>query len=254
MTAGEPSPAELYAPLDRSRLYEQVANKIETMIVSRHLKPRDRLPSERDLAESFAVSRTVIREAFKLLEARGLVEILTGNGVFVSHPDSSVVAKSLGMYLHLQVAVQDSEFKIHELRRLLEVEIAGLAAERATDTELEQLRQIVERMGLAALSREQVAMLDLEYHVTLAQATHNEMISLVYEPVIEYLRQQLIAAWQRYDRSPEVFNRQHRELYEAVRHHDPARARTAMTAHLDYARQLLDRFSSAASNASDSPE
>ena len=92
--------------------------------------------------------------------------------------------------------------------------------------------------------REQVAMLDLEYHITLAQATHNEMISLVYEPVIEYLRQQLLLAWQRYDRSPEVFNQQHQALSEAVRDHDPTRARAAMTAHLDYARELLDRFSS----------
>ena len=244
MTAGEPSPNDMYAPLDRSRLYEQVANKIETTIVARHYKPQDRLPSERDLAESFAVSRTVIREAMKLLEARGLIEILTGNGVFVSQPDTSVVTRSLGMYLHLQGTVQDSEFKVHELRRILEVEIAGLAAERATEAELDQLRQIIERMSVADHPREQVAMLDLEYHITLAQATHNEMISMVYEPVIEYLRQQLLLAWQRYDRSPEVFNQQHRALYEAVRDHDPSRARAAMTAHLDYARELLDRFSS----------
>jgi GntR family transcriptional repressor for pyruvate dehydrogenase complex len=234
----------MYAPLDRSRLYEQVANKIETTIVARHYKPQDRLPSERDLAESFAVSRTVIREAMKLLEARGLIEILTGNGVFVSQPDTSVVTRSLGMYLHLQGTVQDSEFKVHELRRILEVEIAGLAAERATEAELDQLRQIIERMSAADQPREQVAMLDLEYHITLAQATHNEMISMVYEPVIEYLRQQLLLAWQRYDRSPEVFNQQHRALYEAVRDHEPTRARAAMTAHLDYARALLDRFSS----------
>jgi GntR family transcriptional repressor for pyruvate dehydrogenase complex len=244
MTAGEPSPNDMYAPLDRSRLYEQVANKIETTIVARHYKPQDRLPSERDLAESFAVSRTVIREAMKLLEARGLIEILTGNGVFVSQPDTSVVTRSLGMYLHLQGTVQDSEFKVHELRRILEVEIAGLAAERATEAELDQLRQIIERMSAADHPREQVAMLDLEYHITLAQATHNEMISMVYEPVIEYLRQQLLLAWQRYDRSPEVFNHQHQQLYEAVRDHDPSRARAAMTAHLDYARELLDRFSS----------
>jgi len=244
MTAGEPSPNDMYAPLDRSRLYEQVANKIETTIVARHYKPQDRLPSERDLAESFAVSRTVIREAMKLLEARGLIEILTGNGVFVSQPDTSVVTRSLGMYLHLQGTVQDSEFKVHELRRILEVEIAGLAAERATEAELDQLRQIIERMSAADHPREQVAMLDLEYHITLAQATHNEMISMVYEPVIEYLRQQLLLAWQRYDRSPEVFNQQHQALYEAVRDHDPSRARAAMTAHLDYARELLDRFSS----------
>ena len=244
MTAGEPSPNDMYAPLDRSRLYEQVANKIETTIVARHYKPQDRLPSERDLAEAFAVSRTVIREAMKLLEARGLIEILTGNGVFVSQPDTSVVTRSLAMYLHLQGTVQDSEFKVHELRRILEVEIAGLAAERATEAELDQLRQIIERMSAADHPREQVAMLDLEYHITLAQATHNEMISMVYEPVIEYLRQQLLLAWQRYDRSPEVFNHQHQALYEAVRDHDPTRARAAMTAHLDYARELLDRFSS----------
>lgn len=245
MTAGEPSSNDMYAPLDRSRLYEQVANKIETTIVARHYKPQDRLPSERDLAEAFAVSRTVIREAMKLLEARGLIEILTGNGVFVSQPDTSIVTRSLGMYLHLQGTVQDSEFKVHELRRILEVEIAGLAAERATAAELEQLGQIIERMSAIDQPREQLAMLDLEYHITLAQATHNEMISLVYEPVIEYLRQQLLLAWQRYDRSPEVFNHQHQALYEAVRDHDPARARAAMTTHLDYARELLDRFSSA---------
>jgi GntR family transcriptional regulator, transcriptional repressor for pyruvate dehydrogenase complex len=244
MTAGEPAPSEFYAPIDRIRLYEQVANKLETMIAAGQLKPQDRLPSERDLAESFAVSRTVIREALKLLEARGLVEILTGNGVFVCRPDSSVVAKSLGMYMHLQRAVQDSEFKVHELRRILEVEIAGLAAERATTDEQDQLRQIIEQMSMPEAPRERVAMLDLQFHVTLAQATHNEMITVVYEPVIEYLRRQLIAAWHRYDQSPEIFSRQHLEILAAVCDHDSARARHAMMAHLDYARELLDRFAS----------
>ncbi len=251
MIAGDSSPTDMYAPLDRSRLYEQVANKIEMMIVARHYKPQDRLPSERDLAESFAVSRTVIREAMKLLEARGLIEILTGNGVFVSQPNTSIVTRSLGMYLHLQGTVQDSEFKVHELRRILEVEIAGIAAERATADELEQLLQLIERMSTADQPREQLAMLDLEYHITLAQATHNEMILMVYEPVIEYLRQQLLLAWQRYDRSPTVFNQQHRVLYEAVRDHDPTTARAAMTAHLDYARALLDRYSSTPNDISD---
>jgi GntR family transcriptional repressor for pyruvate dehydrogenase complex len=237
--------SNLYAPVDRSRLYEQVANKIETIIMARQLKPQDRLPSERDLAESFAVSRTVIREALKLLEARGLIEILTGNGVFVSKLDSSVVTKSLGMYLRLQSDVQDGEFKVHELRRILEVEIAGIAAQRATPNQLAQLRQLIDNMAAADLAREQVALLDLQFHVALAQATHNEMITLVYEPVIEYLRRQLITAWQRYDQSPDIFNHQHEEVYAAVSAHDSERARGAMAAHLDYARTLLDRFSSA---------
>ena len=89
-------------PLEREqRLYERVVDKILALIQDGTWEAGDRLPPERDLAEAFGVSRTVVREAVKTLEARGVLETLTGSGVYVRPPDSAAISRSLRMYLQL---------------------------------------------------------------------------------------------------------------------------------------------------------
>ncbi len=138
---------------DRAALFEQVAreprlsDKVADMMLSTILSNRlyvgDRLPSERELGEQFGVSRTVVREAVRALVAKGVIEVRSGSGLRVAAVDAAAVSESMSLYL--RGASVDFE-KVHEVRALLEVHIAGAAAERATEEDLARLRAVHERM------------------------------------------------------------------------------------------------------------
>src|SRR5215212_7176101 len=114
-------------PLEREqRLYERVVEKVLELISSGAWKPGFRLPSERELSEAFGVSRTVVREAVKALEARGVLESTTGSGVSVRLADFSMVSLSLQTYIQLSNQ-DDFEFRLNKVRRVLEVEMVALA-------------------------------------------------------------------------------------------------------------------------------
>src|ERR1043165_6952412 len=119
-------------PLAREqRLYERVVDKVLELISSGTWKPGFRLPPERELSEAFGVSRTVVREAVKALEARGVLESVAGSGVSVRLADFDMVSRSLQTYMQLSNRV-DFEIRLNEVRRVLEVEMVALAAARRT--------------------------------------------------------------------------------------------------------------------------
>src|SRR5215203_2888745 len=129
-------------PLEREqRLYERVVEKVLELISSGAWKPGFRLPPERELSEAFGVSRTVVREAVKALEARGVLESSTGSGVSVRLADFNMVSQSLQTYMQLSQQV-DFEIRLNEVRQVLEVEMVALAASRITPEQRKQLRQI----------------------------------------------------------------------------------------------------------------
>src|SRR5687768_2968955 len=160
-------------PLEREqRLYERVVEKVLEMISSGAWKPGFRLPPERELSEAFGVSRTVVREAVKALEARGVLESSTGSGVSVRLADFNMVSRSLQTYMQLSNQV-DFEIRLNEVRRVLEVEMVALAADRITPEQRTQLRQICKQMRESQNTAKQMAELDFRLHVTLAEATQN---------------------------------------------------------------------------------
>src|ERR1043165_3471739 len=119
-------------PLEREpRLYERVVDKILDLISSGAWKPGHRLPPERELSDAFGVSRTVVREAIKALEARGVLESVPGSGVSVRLADFNMVSRSLHTYMHVSNRV-DFEIRLNEVPRVLEVEMVALAAARRT--------------------------------------------------------------------------------------------------------------------------
>src|SRR5438128_5519835 len=139
--SGEPTgmPAEtaLFDQVTREpRLSDKVAEMMLETIFSRRLQVGDRLPSERELGEQFGVSRTVIREAVRALVAKGVIEVRSGSGLRVAAVDASAVRESMSLFL--RGATLNYE-KVHEVRRLLETHIAGLAAERATAPHLRHM-------------------------------------------------------------------------------------------------------------------
>src|SRR5439155_10446564 len=168
------------------RLSDKVADLLLETIVVRQLQPGERLPSERELGEQFGVSRTVIREAVRALAAKGVIEVRTGSGLRVAAVDSATVSESMSLFLRGSSTLDYP--KVHEVRAVLEVEVAGLAAERATEDDIAKLRAICERMEAAA-DVEEAALQDVEFHRVIAAATHNDLYLLLLDSIGDALVQ-----------------------------------------------------------------
>ncbi|MCB0257074.1 MAG: FadR family transcriptional regulator [Anaerolineae bacterium] len=227
-------------PLEREqRLYERVVDKILALIQDGTWEAGDRLPPERDLAEAFGVSRTVVREAVKTLEARGVLETLTGSGVYVRPPDSAAISRSLRMYLQL-LDQDDIDLRLAEIRRVLEVEIAALAAERAMPEEREELRRLCREMRKHAGAPRVLAEIDFQFHLLLAEATRNELFGVLLTPLMEQLHEHFLYAWEHYGARPaESVFAQHEAIVTAVNAGDAELARSAMAQHIGFYVDIL---------------
>lgn len=230
-------------PLEREqRLYERVVEKILELISSGAWKPGFRIPPERELSEAFGVSRTVVREAVKALEARGVLESATGSGVSVRLADFNMVSRSLQTYMQLTNLV-DFEIRLNEVRRVLEVELVALAAGRATPEQRSQLRQICQEMRVGGKTAQQMAELDFRLHVTLAEATQNDLFKILLAPLIDQLRDHIILTWEDFPRPVNLVFDQHEAIVAAVESGDAEAARQAMIKHLAFSREVLEDIS-----------
>ncbi|MBI2331570.1 MAG: FadR family transcriptional regulator [Chloroflexi bacterium] len=232
-------------PLEREqRLYERVVDKVLELISSGAWKPGFRLPPERELSEAFGVSRTVVREAVKALEARGVLESTTGSGVSVRHADFNMVSQSLKTYMQL-TNLEDFEIRLNEVRQVLEVEMVALAANRISTEQKKQLRKICKEMREGDNTSKQMAELDFRLHVTLAEATQNELFKVLLAPLINQLRDQIILTWEDFPRPVSVVLDQHEAIVAAVESGDAEEARQAMAKHLAFSRNVLEDISQA---------
>lgn len=211
---------------DTRKLYRQVADSIMASIQSGDFKPGARLPSERDLAASFKVSRPTIREAMIALEIRGLVEARHGSGIYITeHPPAQIGADDLDI----------GAFELTEARRLFEGEAAALAATSITDEQLAEIEAIIADMVKENNRKQTGEMADRRFHVAIARATRNTAITTVIENLwdIRY-KSPLCRHMLERARSVGVQPRigEHRRILAALRKHDPKAARSAMRDHL----------------------
>ncbi len=226
-------------PLRRERLYEQVANKIKKMIIEESLRPGDKLPSERILAERLGVSRTVIREATRVLNVQGLVDVKPGSGTYIQEISPHDAAAQISLFLKLRQKANSFE-NLHEIRYALEVDIAGLAAERASDDDIAAMEVIIEKMEGYMENGEQFIQHDLTFHSLLADATQNDLYNVLMAPVIDLLLEfRLIAYHFDTEGSIEGGLTHHRRILELVKTRDVEGARQAMRDHLNQAQDLF---------------
>ena len=226
------------------RLYEKLADKILELISSGSWKPGFRLPPERELSEAFGVSRTVVREAVKALEARGVLESVAGGGVSVRLADFNMVSRSLQTYMQLSNRV-DFEIRLNEVRRVLEVEMVALAAARRTPEEVARLREICRQMRAGGNTAKEMAELDFRLHVTLAEATQNDLFKVLLAPLIHQLPDHIVLTWEDFPRPVEQVFDQHEAIVSAVENEDADGARQAMMKHLMFSREVLEDISKA---------
>jgi len=212
---------------DARKLYQQVAGAVAGGIAAGQYLVGSRLPSERDLAEEFGVSRPTVREAMIALEIRGLVEARPGSGIYVTE-----ATPTPGPAPELDIGA----FELTEARRLFEGEACALAASAITDEELAELDAILADMvGENTLSTSLGEQADRRFHMTIAKATRNAAIVMVVENLWDLRwRSPLCAAM--LERARQVGVRplieDHDVILNALKARDPRRARDAMRAHL----------------------
>jgi DNA-binding FadR family transcriptional regulator len=178
---------EILSPIQRQdKLPEQVSEKVKQLILTRRYLPGERLPTEREMGETFQVSRTVIREAIRLLEAKGLVGSQTGSGTYVRAIQGEQVIDSLGIYLAMQGHKVNID-SIMEVRRVLELQVVKLACERATEKDIKHLEHILDQMCESRNDLDTFSKWDLDFHLALASACKNHLFKVLIEPLSEIL-------------------------------------------------------------------
>jgi DNA-binding FadR family transcriptional regulator len=237
-----PSPAEpgLFSRVSVGRISEIIVEQIRLLMRQGQLKPGDRLPPERDLCERFGVSRVTVREALRMLESSGLVEIRVGarGGAFVTAPSSDRVGEGLADLLTLSVI---SAADVTEVRMILEAGIVPLVCERATEEDLADLEDICRRSEAALEAGDYSMDMSLEFHIRVAQATHNPAVVMLVE---SFRGPILMSLQQAHEAAPEMGGlgtREHEQFIEAVRRRDPDTASKIMREHLARTAHRLGR-------------
>jgi GntR family transcriptional repressor for pyruvate dehydrogenase complex len=236
--------------ISAEKLSQSVARQIELLILRGILRPGERLPAERDLADRLGVSRPSLREALEVLEAKGLLVTRPGAGAFVAEVLGNAFSPALvELFASHDEAVQD----YIAFRRDLE----GLAAERAarvgSDTDLEVIATIFAKMEAAHQKRDpsDEAALDAQFHMSIIEASHNVIMLHMMRSMFDLLRQGVFYNRQMMFRNRmtrEMLLDQHRAINRAIQARDPAGARAAISAHMDYVEEALIEQAKAARN------
>lgn len=229
--------------LNKKPLYEQIADSIEEAIIYKGERG-NRLPSEMALARQFGVSRTIIREALKLLQARGLVEIRVGGGAYITKPESEDVSELLLRIVQMD-RIEDKD--VYEIRIILEVAAIREAVNRISESEIDALEVQVGEMEKVMSNLQSRIDMDLGFHYLIAKYSGNRMLALMIKTMTGVLSKFIVAA-SKVGGSDKDGIYHHRRIVEALRTRDPEIAAKAMKEHLDSSwnfvrkQMFMDRF------------
>jgi GntR family transcriptional repressor for pyruvate dehydrogenase complex len=213
----------------KTRVYAGIAAQIQRLIADGRLKPGDRLPPERELAEVFGVSRTSVRDAIRVLETQGLVEPRHGDGTIVRQIPIDTIVSPLADAL---AAGKDLTADLFDMRKMLEPPLARAAALRAMDEDIRTMAEILDHQGRRVAAGEIAIEEDNEFHYRIAAASKNQVVLRTIDVLMDLLRESRVRSLQGPGRSEKSLAG-HRRILEAVCRHDPDGAAEAMRAHIE---------------------
>ena len=221
----EDSVSEALRPLGRSRLYEQVVQRLREHVRTAGLRVGDKLPAERELAERLSVSRASIKQAVLVLQVQGIVEVRHGGGTYLLHQDiDSEPVEEL-------VARQRRLPDVLDAREGLETKLAELAAERRTDSDLAEIDAALDDMRSLIEAGELGADGDRRFHAAITTAAHSGLLAEFMRTIASEIAESRQESLRQPNR-PRKSLEQHERVAEAIRHGEPRRAATAMRRHL----------------------
>ncbi|MDD5697727.1 MAG: FadR/GntR family transcriptional regulator [Victivallaceae bacterium] len=229
----------MFKPVANKRIYQQVVDQIQTMILDGRLKAGDKLPAERDLTELFQVSRTSIREAVRALEILGLVECRQGGGNFIRKEFNTGLFEPLSIMFKLH---NGSALELFKVRKMLEIEAVSLAAGQITAGQRAELKAVMEELA-AAEKEEDKAKLDAEFHFRIMEASGNYLLQCFYNAVSSLMQSFIGDARKIFLKAEKmsILAELHREICNAVVSGQAAPAVAAMRKHFDFVIDNLEK-------------
>ncbi|MEO9230724.1 MAG: FadR/GntR family transcriptional regulator [Devosia sp.] len=202
----------------------------------RRLQPGDRLPSERDLAERLGVGRNAVREALATLATLRIVESRPNSGIYLRHMAMESSFEALVMLTDMGATPTSTEIsETTEVRAHLELQAVDLACARRTDTDLAKMEEIVVRTERLLAEGGNIAGADTEFHIALAQATHNSVLVRVLNAFYRFTARRRVVYFED-EAKGKSSARDHRKLLDLIRQRDSAKARALILRHMDGAR------------------
>ncbi|BBI33735.1 FadR/GntR family transcriptional regulator [Cohnella abietis] len=229
--------------LTKRNHYEEIKDQLHRMIVDGKLKVGDKLPSTKEMSESFGVGRSTTREALSALKAMGLIEIRQGGGCRVIRNTASEITLPELDSLRMN---RETLLELLEARQALEVSNATVAARKRTDDDLSEFKALIEAMERSVGHDMEGERTDLLFHLTLAKATHNSIMVRLFESIANQLETAIKEI-----RRVELYSNQqvaqrlyleHSAIYEAVRNQDPELAGQTMKQHLEHVEDILMKY------------
>ncbi|PRY23786.1 GntR family transcriptional regulator [Aliiruegeria haliotis] len=230
-----------FTPIDSEKLSHAVVRQIELLILRGVLRPGERLPAERDLAERLGVSRPSLREAISELEDRGLLQRRAGAGIFVAALLGPAFSDPM---IRLFSAYDEAVFDYIAFRRDMEALAAERAARLGSDTDLAVISEIFHKMEAAHSSRSgtEEARLDADFHMAIIEAGHNLVMLHMMRAMYHLLREGVFynrKAMFRQRTTRSALLAQHKAIHDTIIARDPDASRAAVEAHLDYVEQSM---------------
>ncbi len=224
-----------FTAIRKTRVYEGVAQQIKRLIADGVLKAGDMLPPERELAERFAVSRSSVRDAIRVLELVGLVIPRQGEGTVVADVSADALVAPLASAL---LRKRELIVELIDVRRMIEPPLAARAAARATPQQIERLEDILRRQREKTLRGESTVEEDTEFHYAIAISAGNSVVRKVLDILMDLLRETRARTLQTEGR-PQKSLAGHRRVLEAIKRGDPAAAERAVRQHLQEIEEIV---------------
>jgi len=230
-----PAPVKFdFEVIRRNKVYEEVAKQIERLILKK-LKPGDKLPSERELAEMLQVSRSSIRDAIRGLELMGLVDPRQGAGTIVREPSVESLTNPFSNALKRR---QELVSELLDFRKMLEPPLAARAATHASADEISEMEEILQRQEAKLSDGEAAIAEDAEFHYSIALASGNSVVLKVLDILMDLLRDTRERSLQVKGR-PEKSLAGHRRILAAIRRRDAEAAKAAMRRHIEDVEEIV---------------
>ncbi len=223
--------------VEKRRAYEDVVDQVLNLIDRGKLKKGDQLPVEKELTETFRVSRTTVREAMRALESKGLIEIRQGDGTYVTASREEAMVQPLASALFQQ---KDELADIFHIRKLIEPSVAQLAAERATREEIRELEEIIKKQEKELAAGERNAATDTAFHNQLSKMAKSRVLGRLVHAIVDLLAESREGFQQSEERAQKSL-RGHKAVLSAVKDRDGDAAKKLMQRHLKEIEAVLFR-------------
>jgi GntR family transcriptional regulator, transcriptional repressor for pyruvate dehydrogenase complex len=212
----------LTVPVEQGSVVARVIDRVREALLRKELKPGDYLPPEGELSKNLRVGKSSVREAVKMLQAMGVVEVRRGRGTLIrTHPGADYINPMIFQLL-MESGYPDD---LVELRMMFEPALCAMAMERATDEDLERIRKAVEKLEAAVHAGTQSAQDDLAFHLAILHATRNPLVIRIGETIFQLFTPSITTSMQQI---PERAVRDHRRIFEALCRRDERQLREAV--------------------------